>query len=339
MGGNALSYVTVRLTKENYVRTASACVDRLQAAFPSNRVAAIEAYRGKADFGDLDVLVESTGFDPYKAAAALDAVEVVRNGPVTSVGVLVRPELPACDGNVFQIDFITIEPASFDYAFQYFRMNDAGNLVGRVAHRMGLAHRHDGLFFYHRDGDHKFREILLTKDYSEALRFMGYAPAPFIEGFDSLVDIFEYVSSTEFFSVDIFLLENRNAKARVRDSKRPTYTKFLAWCEARPELPKFVFPEDKTQWQGPIEAYFPHFKAEYDRSLADLAELQAVKTKFNGDLVSAWTGLAGKQLGQVMAAWRKKFESTEALHQFVLGHEQEALQRDIVDLVGDLALA
>ena len=93
-----------------------------------------------------------------------------------------------------------------------------------------------------------------------------------------------------------------------------------------------------SDWFSRINEHFPHFQAEYDQALADLAELRAVKVKFNGGLVSTWTGLEGKQLGQVMAAWRKKFESTEAHHQYVLGQEQVVLMRDIVDLAGELAL-
>jgi hypothetical protein len=106
MGGNALSHTSVRLTKKNYERVAHAVVTQLKALYPNNRVYAIESYRAKADFGDLDVLVESVGYDPQKAAEAIGGVEVVRNGPVTSVGLVVRPEVAVLDGNVFQVDLI-----------------------------------------------------------------------------------------------------------------------------------------------------------------------------------------------------------------------------------------
>lgn len=132
MGGNALSHTSVRLTKKNYQRVADDVVARLKAAYPGNRVYAIESYRAKADFGDLDVLVESTGYDPFKAAEALGAVEVVRNGPVTSVGLVVRPDIAELDGNVFQVDLIKMEPEAFEFASFYFRHSDTGNLLGRV---------------------------------------------------------------------------------------------------------------------------------------------------------------------------------------------------------------
>lgn len=152
MGGNALSCTSVRLTKQNYDRLATDCVARLRERFPGKRIDALGTYRAKADFGDCDVLVEGgPDYDPHQAAAALNAVEVVRNGPVTSVGVLVRPEVPHRDGNVFQVDLIKMEPEAYDFASGYFGASDTGNLVGRIAHSMGLSHRHDGLVFYHRD--------------------------------------------------------------------------------------------------------------------------------------------------------------------------------------------
>lgn len=325
MGGNALSHTSVRLTKKNYERVADDVVARLKAAYPRNRVYAIESYRAKADFGDLDVLIESTGYDPHEAAAALGAVEVVRNGPVTSLGLVVRPEVLQLDGNVFQVDLIKTEPEAFEFASFYFRHSDTGNLLGRVSHAMSLALRHDALVFAFRDGDYKFREIVLTRDWGKALTFLGYDAKRYFEGFEDLGEIFQYVSSTEFFSADIFLLENRNATARVRDRKRPTYNAFLKWCEDRPNLTAFKFPEDKKFWLSRIAEFFPTFQAEYDQAVADLARQRELKTRFNGDFVSRLTGLRGKELGGLMKRFKESFATPEAMQAFILANDEPAL--------------
>ncbi|KVP98159.1 hypothetical protein WJ96_06190 [Burkholderia ubonensis] len=338
MGGNALSVTAVRLTKKNFERVSAQCIERLQACFPGHRVAVIPAYRAKADFGDCDILVTSAGYDPNKAAAALDAVEVVRNGPVTSVGVVVRDELPPVDGNVFQVDLIAIGEDAFDYALGYFSFNDLGNLIGRTAHRAGLSHKHDGLWFYVRDGDYKFREICLTRDYDVALRFLGYEPARFHAGFETLGEIFEYVSGSTFFNRDIFLLENRNAKSRIRDRKRRTYMEFLKWCEARPELPAYPYPDDKSAWLPRIAEHFPHFEAEYQQALKDMADQRAVKVRFNGEWVAKLTGLQGKDLGALMKNVKESFDSQEALHQFVLGSSEEQLAARVREVHATLVL-
>jgi hypothetical protein len=299
----------VRLTKDTFGRVSAQCVEQLQAYFPQNRIAVIPAYREKADFGDCDILITSTGYDPHKAAAALNAVEVVRNGPVTSVGVVVHDEVPTDEHEIFQVDLIAIEPEAFDYALGYFSFNDLGNLVGRTAHRAGLSHKHNGLWFYVRDGDYKFRDICLTRDYDEALRFLGYDPAQFHAGFEELEDIFKYVAGSTFFNRDIFLLENRNAKSRIRDRKRRTYMEFLKWCAERPELPAYAYPDDKSAWLPYIAKHFPHFEAEHQRALKDMSDQRAAKERFNGEWVSALTGLEGKALGAVMKHFKESFDS------------------------------
>jgi hypothetical protein len=335
MGGNALSCASVRLTKKNYERLAQDCVAKLQALYPSGRVAAIEAYRAKPDFGDLDLLVTTPDYNPFEAAEALSATEVVRNGPVTSIGVRARDEVGPVAGNIFQVDLIAIEAASFDYARQYFAFNDLGNLIGRTAHRMGLSHGHAGLRYYVRDGDYKFRELLLTLDYGVALSFLGYDPARFQEGFESLQDIFEYVAGSAFFNRDIFLLENRNHQSRVRDRKRRTYMEFLQYCEKHPELPAYDYPAEKSAWLPRIAEYFPHFQAEYDQALADLTELRAVKAKFNGEWVSQLTGLQGKELGELMRRFRESFESPEAQRAFVLANSPDLIEARVRQVLVD----
>ena len=132
MGGKALSAnVAIRLTKANYERLASECVAKLRAAYPGMRIEVLGNYLDKADFGDCDILIESSdAYDPHQAAGVL---EVVRNGPVTSIGVIVRPEAPFRDGNVFQVDLIRMPPEAFDFALAYFGRGDAGNLLGRIA--------------------------------------------------------------------------------------------------------------------------------------------------------------------------------------------------------------
>lgn len=338
MGGNALSYTSVRLTKNNYDRVAADCLAKLKALYPEGRALAIEAYQDKADFGDLDLLISAEGYNPFTVAEALGALEVVRNGPVTSIGVRACPDVQELEGNVFQVDLISIDAPSFDFSAGYFSFNDLGNLVGRTAHSAGLSHKHNGLWFFVRDGDYKFREILLTRDYLEALSFLGYAPERYKQGFKTLEDIFWYVSTSKFFNRDIFLLENRNAKSRIRDRKRRTYMEYLKFCEEHPELPAFQYPQDKLAWLPRIAEHFPHFQGEYDQALADLAELREVKAKFNGAWVSELTSLQGKELGELMRHFKESFDSAEAQRAFVLSSTPDELKARVLAAQAELAL-
>lgn len=341
MGGNALSCTAVRLTKNNYDRLSGECVEKLRARYPGKRIEALGSYRAKDSFGDCDILIQGGDYyDPHQAAVALDAVEVVRNGPVTSVGVLMRPELVERDGNVFQVDLIKMEPEAFDFALGYFGRGDAGNLLGRLFHSAGLSLRHDGLVYYFRDGaagDYKFREIMLTQKFEEALPFMGYDPVAYAKGFDTPEDIYQYVASSPFFNRDIFLLENRNATSRARDKKRVMYMQFLQWCEARPELTAFQYPESKAEWLPRIVEFFPHFKGEYDQAVSDLAEQRTAKAKFNGEWVSQLTGLQGKELGGLMKRFKESFASSGAQRAFVLESGADVIEARVRHVLTEMA--
>ncbi len=342
MGGNALKNTpTRRLDRHDFEKVSRTVVDGLRAALPGARVDVIPAYASKADFGDLDLLLSAEhvaaagGWSRLQelATTLFNATEQFKNGDVLSFDF--RESKQQREPG-FQVDLIAQASVSYDYALGYFSFNDLGNLVGRTAHRAGLAHRHDGLCYYIREGDYLFRDIVLTRDYDEALAFLGYAPQRFREGFDTLEDIFRYVAGSAFFNRDIFLLENRNNQSRVRDRKRKTYTSFLAWCEAHPELPAYVYPPDKRAWLPRIAAHFPGFQPAYDQAMSDLAVQRQVKARFNGAWVSALTGLQGKALGLLMKHIKDSFDSRQALEAFVLGSTPEALARRVQGVLAGL---
>src|SRR3546814_15537567 len=94
-----------------YERVASECLGKLRSEFLGKRIEALGSYHAKASFGDCDILIESgPDYDPNQAAAALNPIEIVRNGPVTSVGVMVNPDARSTEGNVFQVDLIKTDP-------------------------------------------------------------------------------------------------------------------------------------------------------------------------------------------------------------------------------------
>ncbi len=150
------------------------------------------------------------------------------------------------------------------------------------------------------------------------------------KGFETKEDVYNYVASSPFFNAAIYLLQNRNAKSRVRDKKRAMYMEFLLFCENRLGLTEFAYPEDKAAWLPRIAEYFPHFQAEYDQAVEDLAKLRAVKDKFNGEWVSQLTGLQGKELGALMKRFKESFDSPESQREFVLASSQQALAERVL---------
>ena len=312
MGGNALSVESCRLEKSEYEIVSKKIKNNISRLYLDNKIEIIPAYKTKPNFGDLDILIESTGFNPFDVSKLLSATEVVRNGPVTSIGI----ELDG--GRIFQTDLITINRDSFDYALNYFSYNDQGNLVGRVAHAMGLSHRHDGMFYYYREGDHKVAEIELTKDYEKGLAALGFDQSRCSRGFDRLEDIFSFVVKSQFFNKEIYLLENRNAISRIRDRKRPTYNAFLKWIEDKPSLTAYSYPKEKAFFFQRIDSFFPHFLHELNEAKAKYQKTMKSKESFNGRLVGEITGLEGKSLGILMSQLTKQFGNRSELENYVM---------------------
>lgn len=276
MGGRALKTAhTRRYAADEYHRLVPQVVDMIP-----GRAEVIPAYATKSSFGDMDVIYSNA---PVDVEPIFQPTEIVRNGPVTSF-----------DYRELQIDLIYSPNESYAYALNYYSWNDAGNLVGRIMHRMGLKHGHRGLTMPVRVGTRQVAEISLTTDYASALSMIGLEP---LDNPQTLEDIFAWVATSRYFSPDIYLFENLNNVSRTRDKKRETYRRFLDWCKDY-RGPAHTAPTDALSL---VFDHFPESEYLYDQSLARDSANQIRKTKFNGLIVSELTGLTGVQLGIFMA--------------------------------------
>lgn len=340
MGGHALSVEQVRLPAHRYVPLAQELEASFR-AFVGARVEPIQAYREKPDFGDLDLLVEAEALfalsqdpeDRWEAArrwaTSLGATDFAQygGGPL-SFG------YPLPEGVCFQVDLIAVPAAEFDSHRDYFAWNDLGNLMGRIAHKMGMKFGQQGLLYPLRDGSHLVEEILVTNNTHDALSFMGYDHKRWDLGFDTMEDLFRFASSTPYFNPSIFALENLNNKNRTRNRKRKTFMTFLRWLDEGNWLgTPYEFPEDRSVWLLPARQAFPDFGHRLDDRLARLAHEKAIRARFNGRMLAEWTGLEGEALGVALAKIRRAAGSEERLAQIVSEHEGEALRDKILALL------
>jgi hypothetical protein len=315
MGGKAFAGKTRRFERSEYFDLIGE-VSRMMVPF-SAALVVIPAYNEKPSFGDMDILfTPSVEISKQLLMTTFGCAEdeVLHNGGVWSL---------VYKG--FQLDLITTRWEEMDYALNYFSFNDRGNLVGRLAHKLGLKHGHDGLWFPVRSKDHTLGEVLLTLDPREAEEFLDVV-APPADGFDTLEEIFENVAASKYFNPDIFLLENRNHTSRVRDRKRATYTAFLEWCKTQSVKSEYYqFDADKTMYHRKIFKAFPHARAEFDELWRRKFEIEAAALKFNGDLVKEWTGRENAQLGELMKVLKVDLVPTvvnmmteDAIHKVVM---------------------
>jgi len=316
MGGNVFdSGITRRFQSDEYFDLAYESADLLLRHTEVTQYEIIPAYREKESFGDLDLLYSTYDDKPLDSstfAKMFNTDLVSRNSEVTSIA---YKEL--------QIDCIHIPQNQFTYALAFFSYNDFGNIASKLFRYFGLRHGHKGLYLVLRDGDNKFGEILLTLDHNKALKFVGLDPDKFNGGFDNLEEMFDYAASSPYYSPEWYVLENISSAGRMRDKKRPTYQKFLEYgknytraCRTK-VLDKSVFLEH-------IFDTFPEAYPAYKEAMQKLAMQKFVKEKFNGNIVSEWTGLKDKELGMFMKIlkenWYFSSENIVYLQEYQLKH-------------------
>lgn len=303
MGGSALKNTpTRRYKKAEYVALTEEILEKLDDYFYDSSeligYEVIPAYNEKETFGDMDIIYTTYDNIPLTVdifTKLFAPKEIIRNSNVTSL-----------EFKEFQIDFIHSPVGEFDYALSYFSYNDCGNLVGKLARRFGLKHGHGGLVLPLRDGNNMFGEVTLALDHDRTLAFLGLDVDQFNAGFDNLSQIFEFIAASPHYNPDDYKLENVSSAGRVRDKKRETYQKFLAFGEnwKGERIPKV---DDKSIYLERIFQEFPGAHSEYKQKMYELATQKFIKDKFNGDLVSEWTGLSEKELGLFMRKLRDDF--------------------------------
>lgn len=147
MGGKALSTPTRRISRSEFNMIESSVQDFLNerdVPFQS-----IPFYRKKDSFGDFDIVVSDSIQDRELLASEgtfgslkKDLAEVFHsrsffvNSNVCSFEFRHSPE----EEEGFQVDFICFPENDMQAAADYFSYNDLGNLIGCVAHKMGLSY-------------------------------------------------------------------------------------------------------------------------------------------------------------------------------------------------------
>lgn len=301
MGGNALQDgLTRRFNSDEYFELCHDVTRTLSkyGGFISDHDV-IPAYRTKETFGDMDVVYSSYTESPL-------SVEDVKSMFPESKQIIRNTSVISFEHKEFQIDLIHSKQDQYLYALDYFSYNDCGNLTSKIARRFGLKHGHAGLTLPMRDVDNVFDEISITTDHDAFLDFVGLEKKPFHNGFETLEDMFEWVSSSKYFDPKPYAFENLTAVGRIRDKKRTTYHAFLKWLDQR-EFNVIPFPEDKSYHLARIFEAFPESLETYKEACHRLALQKYVKTKMNGRMVSVLTGLTDKKLGEFMKELRKDF--------------------------------
>ena len=303
------------------------------------RIDSVPALRDKLDFGDCDLVVSvKPEFDIkhgdwpgiYHAAMTCVGASVRhQSGDVASIDA--QASRFTRSNIVFQLDLIRVSAESHDFAVHYFSYNDLGNLLGRVAHKLGVKLGFDGLrkpIRHPEKETYLFDDLVISKNWAEALRLLKYDPTRFFNGFDAREEMYEYVMSSPWASPSLYLLENRNYKARTRDAKRPSYSGMLEWLRTDWAGTGFDWDANRERAVKEFEDCYlglPGVGQAMTEIQSNLATSTAARARFNGARISEMTGLTKQDLGRWMAGVRGRFADDGELFKWVLSVDDKAL--------------
>lgn len=327
MGGNAFENLK-RLSASDYKLFEAQMLAQVRQLYP--HVAALRYYRQKPDFGDLDLVVCKPMLEQAQFAVFLEQIGADE--------VIYHKEMTSFRYQDFQVDLIYVDPLYFESAQFYFADNDLNNLIGRIAHKLGLKFGWDGLSYTIRtEAGHRAQKIQLSTDPAEIYAFLGYDYTRWQAGFDDLEAIFEFVTGSRYFNPEIFAYEQLNSSNRSRNRKRTTYTRFLEWLQAPEQVQRLAnqsyhFYADKSLYLVKLHNAFP--AADLLGQVKHYAEAQAAhearKIKFNSKLISQWNGLTGKALGQATQQFKQDICLNSDFEAYLDSQSAEQIKADFL---------
>ena len=322
MGGKALKKFSINTVRNNTVeheKIAQELKPRIEKLLDTD-VRFIKYFRTKETHGDLDVLIRNHGQLTdvrQKIETEFDTKFIINNG-----GVYTFPY------KNYQIDIIPQPVRNWEFAPYFFSWDPVGNLTGKLAHVLGLKFGFAGLVYPFRNFSGKLStDIKISQDPIKIFTFLDLDFERYLLGFDTKVEIFNFITKSKYFNVKNFLFENLNHIDRKRNKKRKTYNEFLEWANVQ-GFEERTFSKDKKVFLKLINDYFP--ESELLVKLEDLMvkdnEMKLISVKFNGRLIMIQhPELTGKLLGHYIKTFK---ESIENFNQFVLDNSSEHVMKE-----------
>lgn len=269
-------------------------------------------YASKPDFGDMDVVISGAAVEALGGAEAFRAaiIEGLQITRTKSVGHVYSTAF-----RDFQVDYFTRPAELFEATYHYLSFNDLGNIIGKICKRLGLKYGEDGLsYVFRRPSQPSYKKTLgVSRDWPRILTFLGLDVAAWEAGFETLEQMFAWVVVSPWFSVVPYEQRARTTEQRAR--RRQTMARFVQWLEEEGIDKRHEFLQERDAYVPRIAAAFP--EAELESALAREREAEArvvaLREKFSGDRVRAWTGLDGKALGGFMRRFCEAYSQEELL--------------------------
>ena len=317
MGGTALKeqfgFEGKRVDRDAYEVLVDEIIRTAQEFFGDSKLLSVLHYANKESFGDIDLVGISSGSNDK---------ELIR--------LLFEPRFISKNSFVYSFDYkgvqvdlsLTQTRDQRDALYLFSCFSPMGNILGRLLKQKGLKWGIDGLSYPVKLSDSEQLGVVPINfaspwhTFIKTLNFLGYEYnqncfdlyEDFFKGFSyqfqDQKDIFEFLASSNLFNKEIFAFENLNHENRKRDRVRKDYHAWLDFIKDKESV--FQQEHDKAVYIDEINKHFcinlyDHWKEFLSRKILK----DHLKDKFNGSLVMSWTGLQGKDLGQVLSNFEK----------------------------------
>lgn len=287
----------------------------------------IKCYHTKSDHGDLDLLIERT------ADTNVNWRDYITKA-FTPRAIYSNANVHSFDYKDFQIDFIIINNEVANTSKTYYSYYPLGNLMGKSFHKFNLSYGWDGLYYKFRNFNGRNSEnILISTDPKKIFEFGGYDYDRYLQGFETMEEIFEYVIAGKYFDTQRLQLNNLNQIDRKRNRKRGPYNAFLKYLDENKIDVSYPFSEDKSDYIPMIDNFFP--EANLLEKLEVLAEKdredKIIATKFNGDIVmSLLPILMGRELGAAIQKF--KTHLGDEYREFILKSDFNTIMNEFLEV-------
>ena len=335
MGGNALKTITTtRKSRWVYNRIKAHVLKTLEDKLGLTGIKWLVPHEvpGKTSFGDLDVLItRQNGYDIREwILLTFKPDELVSNGGVYSFNIpgaisalQIDVEDEECDpadhaantvpnpAKDFQIDFITTPAEQFAIHHFFLSYGDCGMLIGQIAHATELRFGQQGLFTSISDNPNQRDDLILSTDPRKICECLGLDYPMWKRGFGSEGHIFHWLCESPY----IHLVEfNRSRRAR------EMYMRFIDYVKETLEPPKQM-PNVPA-----LDAIITYFGKQSEFAEIQQKQADTVKRseKFGAHLFSALGDIPGKQLGQIIAGFKRDIPGD--FKAWVLATDEEMIQ-------------
>lgn len=321
MGGRALKTFTRRYSREEFDQIKEEVSQILTKGGYIEHFIPI-GFNSKKDFGDLDCIIKNLHF----SNKSINIRDFIKEN-FGDVEIFANDQCYSFPYKDFQIDFIMCIPDQYLPHVQFYRNGELSNLLGRIFRCLNLKFSSRGLVWKVKlDFDQVIDEVIITRDLSEAVDWIGLSGEKFNQGFDSELEQWLWIEKSPFWSTSIFRLEWLTNDNRSRNKRRPSYIRFLEWLETREEV-QLDYPsrEYVLNW---IEDRWPDAKCREKETeyLIKARQRAANSLKFNGDLVREWTSLQGEMLGRVISAFKER----ENFQDFLSSKNAEEIKQEFL---------